>query len=314
MLLSNKDEYERCNEQWLTPLHAYTVVWAFRRCANIPSFFFDLTTHNVGDWMRLTGPAIRAAVETCRDRRGFVWTYWQFPGGRGHDTVFFLNLEENTQTFFDPSWASFKYRQVLRPTRQTPETSLIDYFRTHHIWGEPGATCSVVDADSFDIPLQRYFEPPEESDRHWGSCSSVCLLLVTCCLRFGCWNLQRMCDLLRACMRILQHTAVTQAEITMRLYCWHKTFDPVYPGDPPADRADGWTVRDQMLRACAIRMTEYGPKTCGVLLPDGTCCGVNPCDGWAMCERHLAECLGIEACAQDDPVARYPARQAGGEP
>ena len=116
---------------------------------------------------------------------------------------------------------------------------MVDHFQRYHVWGEPNARCTVVDAQSCEYPVQAYMEPERTPDRVWGSCTSVCLLVVVCCLRFRCWDLQRMCDVVRACMQQLD--AQERTTFVLRLYCWHRTFDPGYPDG--TDQAGGGTIR-----------------------------------------------------------------------
>ena len=259
----------------------------------IPCFEIDLKVHKLEDWVKLTAPAVRSAVEHCPLGRSFVYFYWslvQMPWNNcnfGHATLFYFDIPKRLQIFFDPSTACHSY---------CPGS--FQYFATNHFW-DPGARCEVLDAnictrESRARNLQNYFEPPEKTIKG-GSCISVTMLFLLCSLRFQCNNLQGMVDAMRASMvrrKYKDHEAAQVAAVVC-LYKWHATLDPKYTGL--------WKRRQQLLEACHVRMTAGAtpPAACGAWLQDDKCCAEKPRNGWALCDKHLSGMLRAPVDAQE---------------
>ena len=180
------------------------VLAAFGECADMPHFHFYLAEDgllHIEDWMRLYAAAIRCSVQSCGG--GFVFMSWSNVeidyryGGFlpkvnrwDHQTVVFFDLrpDHKRQVFLDPS----------HRTCETVAGNQLKYFRDQHVW-DPTAARSVVDlneneTESLYCPenLQSYFCDSDDD------CSTtVALLVVVCCLRFGSRDPQRMADVLR---------------------------------------------------------------------------------------------------------------------
>ena len=269
------------------------VTWAFLACLHVPLFEFDMRVHTVSDWMKLAGPVLRATVERCAPRPAFVYVYWQFDEEEdsSHSTIFFFDVAARLQVFFDPSTAC----EACVP-------GTFELFRTEHFWDkQPGAICKVVDADLHTRKcqnVQQYFEPRNGSG---GLCMKVCLLFLVCCLRFRCWDLQLMADTVRKCVACRFHSVETWT-LPGRLVGWAKQFSPEQPRG--AGTTDNWTSREALLKLCEVRVDplKSAPAQCGVFLGRGRVCTQRPCPGWALCQAHLRETFGIDACSTVHPV------------
>ena len=273
------------------------LMWTFCECAGrgvlfavgksprvpIPSFEFDLRVHTLEDWVKLTAPVVRSAVEHCPFGRTFVLFSWQFvqrPGQNssfGHATLFYFDTEERRQVFFDPSTAC-----------SVQSAGSFDYFANNHFW-DPGARCEVVDAHICATgvhSLQWYLEPPEGSIPG-GSCLSVSLLFLLCSLRFQCTNLQLMVNAMRDSIKRSDYLRSHRLQVLAAscLYKWHASLNPSYMGL--------WKQRGTLLEVCHIRIPPgaSGPTVCGACLTGTTCCPEKPREGWALCDRHLATVL-----------------------
>ena len=247
----------------------------------IPSFEFDLTVHALEDWVKLTAPAMRSAVEHCPYGRTFVYVSWQYvqmPGedtNYGHSTLFYFDTRKRIQVFFDESTACRYY-----------SPGSFNYFAKNHFW-DPGARCIVVDAHicRTGVPnLGGYFEPPKNTI-DGGSCASVNLLLLLCSLRFQCDDLQAMVNAIRASMKLRNYKKQMQVLVVSCLYKWHASLNPRFMGL--------WKQRGTLLEACHIRIPPgaSGPSACGAWLGDAKCCPEQPLEGWALCDKHLSGLL-----------------------
>jgi hypothetical protein len=193
------------------------VLAAFGECADMPHFHFYLAEDSlpqIQDWMRLYAAAIRCSVQNCEG--GFVFMSWSnvktdyHYGGLlprvnrwDHQTVVFFDLrpDHKRQVFLDPS----------HRTCDTVAGNQLLYFRDQHVW-DPSAARSVVDlnvneTESMYCPenLQSYFCDFDDD------CSTtVALLVVVCCLRFGSRDPQRITDALRCVLN--QRRMTTTAE------------------------------------------------------------------------------------------------------
>lgn len=294
-------DHMRCVGLQSSTLQMHAASWAFVHCLGIPALLFDMRVHTIEDWIKLSGPTIRAAIELCPNRRGFVLVFWIYPKGPSrigrHVTLFNFDAVRRHQVFFDPSHAC----NARVPTQSG---DLVTLFRSRHLW-DPEGTCEIVDADvchKSRIALQEYFEPPRLG-MEGGSCVTVCLLFVVCCLRFRCSDMQRMCDALRATMVHRNYLNTDrQEDFVKRIYAWHETLNP--KPETEGKSTNGWNNREYLLEACGVRLTE-SLYPCGVILDDRTgreCCRRKPCLGWAMCTKHLQEQFGVALCQQTHPV------------
>ena len=282
-------EVQCCNQFGEDHLQMHAVLWSFLQCVGVPVLELDLKLHSPLDWMRLSGPALRSALQKCPQRHGYVYAGWRFAKGPDHSTLFRFDEATGEQEFFDPSWAC---------SAEVPWA--VKLFRQRHFWlGRDCATCHVVDANCSDRELQFYFEPMKGDESvPRGSCTSVCILFLVCCLRFRCASFQTMADAMRACMKGRQYTREQQKTLVAKLYAWHKQLNP------PTGNVSEWLRREGILRVCGLRVPNgKEPRQCGVLL-GGTnnCCKEPPCTGWALCRVHLQEMLNIEDCAQHHPL------------
>jgi hypothetical protein len=172
-------------------------------------------------WPRSQGAAsgrrplcrMHSVIDACHQRRGFVWCQWTV-GTEGHLTLFYFDIAARRQVFFDPSHWTHRVGTQLK----TP-------FGTTHFWDTgDGVTCEVVDGATFGqrgVNVQALFEPQSAltDTRYRGSCASVCLIVLVCCLRFGCTDLQRMCNAVR---NAISQRKYTDDNFLMSVYRWHE--------------------------------------------------------------------------------------------
>ena len=283
-------EPPRCNEAERSELQIEVIMWSFLQCLDVPIISLDTDVHTLSDWTKLSGPLVGAAVAQCPGQRTFVHVYMQDPNNDAHGCLFMVDIPGRRQTFFDPSGAALDFYPNMH-----------DFFRTNQLWGAPSWTCEVVHNREVGEwkTLQSYFEPDDEESG--GSCISVCLLMLVFCLRFNCWDMQRMCDTMRLALRKFeqengQPDALRHRFVSM-LYSWHRSFDPLPETEVAGaaiPRTDGWRTRGQLLRdVFHIRLGPHNNdrpgRICGVLLANGDPCSAPLCAGWAVCTQHLLE-------------------------
>ena len=194
----------------------------------------------------------------------------------GHAVL--LLFHGNRQQFFDP----------MRLTHRNREYQFAyQFFRTHHLLLDgPDARCEIVDdgLPSHIPPLQRLLEPVS-GDPFGGRCAMLCLLVMCCCLRFNCHDLQRMTDALRCVLLALPDDR--RHDSIMRGLCsWQNEFRRI------VDDRSG-TTDDDILWTLRLRNHGAAPRHCGVLLGDGDeRCTDGPAVHSVHCERHRAALLG----------------------
>ena len=295
VIMTGSIRHERCNFGNQPHLQMKAINWTLKQCTNVPMFRFDLSVHCLRDWAKLMGPVIHASIEGCEHQRGFIGLEWIKPDS-GHETLLFF--EGKRQVFFDPSWAADRY-----------ETDVVDFFSNNHMWihADDNPVLEVVDGDRSDdkIDLQTYFEPTTGSGIEGGSCVTVCMVMILCCIRFGCWDLQRMCDALRNALQQSETFWKSRDRFVCRAYNWHKSLDP--PDGALERRATGWQQRLYVLQRCGLKVLEgTEPPSCAVVGSSyhNRGCLSRPCTGWVLCKSHLRELLGIEECASNHPVGQ----------
>ena len=280
LLDGHRPDEARCNAFGTDARQLYTILWSFTQCMGIPSLEFDKTTHTVRDWFTLCGPAVQAAIERCPGRRGFVNLGWDGNKG-GHSSLLYFDANgSGRQVFFDPSgWCG---------------RGIFHTFKKNHLWGDEDAERVVVDYDSVmrsNFPnLQSFFEPDRDEDG--GCCTSVCFLVLVCCLRFGCTDMQEMSDAMRKCMTNRNYSGDDRLTFVRRLYTWHRSLHIV--GRTPS--------RLELLQLCKIRVPKSHSPCGAVLESTRLCCWEKPCPGWALCRLHLEAQFGVPACALEHPV------------
>ena len=161
----------------------------------MPLFIFDLNKDTISNWVTLCAPAVRCALEKC-GTSGWIFVGWQKNDG-GHYTAFFFKDEK--QVGFDPS-------TVLRVRyNDTEGVNPWEYFKEHHMWLSPSEprNMSMVDDIRRGVNLQCLFSTIEDTDTCAlnGCCTTVSILMVWLCLRFGCQDPQTMADALRCVLK-----------------------------------------------------------------------------------------------------------------
>jgi hypothetical protein len=186
----------------------------------MPVFVFDLQQHTVRDWVRLYAPAIRCAVEDCG--AGWVFVYWMFVDRKttNHATAFYFHGTQ--QYFLDPSTVT---------VRQCDQegTCIWTYFQENHVWLPPMDGPRLWNVDEVLVNegrrlshnIQSFFRPTEKEDTCGlaGCCTTVVILVVSLCLRFGCINPQTMVDALRRVMEHARRTPSTM-DVLFKLRRW----------------------------------------------------------------------------------------------
>jgi hypothetical protein len=168
-------------------------------------------------------------IDNCDQKRGFVWCHWAFKGV-GHLTLFYFDIAARRQVFFDPSlWVHNRVGEQLRTS-----------FGTTHFWEteQTGVTCEVVDRERIGIigaSLQVLFEPRSASanPNFKGSCASVCLVVLVCCQRFGCADVQRVCNAIRDAISRRNYGQTEHDQFLLSVYRWHERLTWI-PGQPCA--------------------------------------------------------------------------------
>ena len=212
----------------------------FNQCADFPLVEFDLRVHPVEDWMKLVACAIRCTLMPCV--RGFVFVGFQIRG-LGHAVLFYF--DGNEQYCFDPSG-------FLTDHKCANGQTILEYFKTHHVWipHPPSHLLHLVDADDMclsttclnqptptrkktklenpegPVPmpwLQMTFGPvncPDPLDLR-GCCVTMTLLVVLFSLRYGCRNPNFMVKALRCAALDLQTMNPSLYEVFLqRLRGW----------------------------------------------------------------------------------------------
>lgn len=275
---------ERCKDAGRDEMTFEIIMWSFLQCLNVPRIKLDPTVHTLADWIKLTGPLIGSIVAQCPGQRSFVIVSMD-DEKRGHSSVFMVDIPNRRQTFFDPSQEGRSFY-----------SNMFTFFKTNQLWGQPHWTCEVVNTDGIGdaSTMQCYFEPMDGSKG--GSCTSVCLLFIACCLRFNCWDLQKMCDAMRLIVQFFynQDPEGSRKKFVNGLYMWHRSMDPLPQrptrGNIPIPVMDGWRKRSELLLdvfAVRLRAPPHVDRICGVLLDSGDLCRAPLCAGWAVCTDHL---------------------------
>ena len=173
---------------------------------DMPIFQFQLNKNTIANWVALYAPAMRCALERCGS------SGWIFVGchanGKGHATAFFF--KDGEQIGFDPStglrqftdqegvnaWSYFKENHMWLPAVKSPRVSMVD-----EMHAESGP--------DHKTNLQHLFSTMEDTDdcKLNGCCTTVTILMVWLCLRFGCRDPQVMADALRCVLEHARHRA-----------------------------------------------------------------------------------------------------------
>jgi hypothetical protein len=253
---------------------------------SMPLFVFDLRQDTLANWMTLFAPTIRCALNAC-NYSGWVFVEWILPEG-GHSTAFYF--DGNRQVFFDPStvlymaadvdnhdpWDLLTQRHVWIPHSQNPVVQVVDNMSVGRGHKQP-----------WQENVQSFFSSMEAMDPCdlEGCCTTVTILVVWLCLRYGCKDPQRMVNALRCVMMHMRTKEEGSVQdFLLKLRAWHQEMM----------RAN-WPHRE-FLSWLRIR-ARPGYVKCDYILPspvsargrDGlqlTFCD-NECeDGWTWCREH----------------------------
>ena len=208
----------------------------FGQC-QINAFNFSLIENDsVENWLRLYAAAIRCSIQPCG--RGFVFVTWVYMDGnvrKIHATALYFDSLRKTQVFIDPSGC----------LKRTNHGNLLQHFRESHVWvpkvekpdvstTRAGPVCCWGSALSWTQKIQQYFHGPIEHQQEIldtnGCCTTMVLLVVWMCLRFGCRDPHQMVKSIRCAMgdkrrgAFLPEGTLTNArkitEFLLRLRAW----------------------------------------------------------------------------------------------
>jgi hypothetical protein len=240
---------------------------AFDQCSHAQPFEFNLDLHSLPEWLVLCGPAIQCTLEACNH------TGWMFVGVKqkdwpcGHQTA--LYVEPTSVTFFDPSL-------FLGTNGKT----ILQLLSTIPAWGH--RRIHIVDGN-LDNPLseniQHYFRNPNIEDPYNldGCCTTITMLLIWLCLRFGCRQPQIMVDAMRYAMAV-KRTHLPQDQLhqfLVKLRAWQDTVLLTNNID---------NVRD----IAGLRADPYQKHCLFMQYRNVTTFCQNPCqDGWVWCREHV---------------------------
>ena len=181
-------------------------------------FGFNLSETTIENWMALYAAAIRCNVAlygqafvfvgfastTDTDEEGKPMPEW------AHFAVLWFDIASNRQVFIDPS-------RILRTSRDGQ--SVCNFFRYRHVWVPmmERPRLLVVDSGiSTRVPsVQHCFSGSirpmaKQLDNLDGSCTTVSLLIVLLCLRFGCRDPQVMVNYIRCAMHTRRRSFLGQ--------------------------------------------------------------------------------------------------------
>ena len=271
------------------------ILMTFSRCSNISMFIFDLTENaDIKYWLRLSDAAMVCSIHPCRSGFVFVdWIFWD-PGGvsnmkrEAHATCMYFNLDTEQQYFIDPSSVCF-----ITP-KNTLDRSL---FIVHSFWRKQDISqtlpISVVDVDIHDN-LQSYFAAPwnknsnesTQMDQRFcnteGCCTTVTILIVAMCLRFGCKDPQLMVNIIRCIMHHLR-TTLTRGDFIrflLQVRQWQNHMavpDILHPEEK---------LTPEQFRYWLGITSEPDKQRCNYMQNDGSLCQ-RPCDGGTVwCSEH----------------------------
>jgi hypothetical protein len=168
----------------------------------VPIFTFNLEVDSIANWVKLYAPVIRCSMDEERNLPKWAFFQWHWAPNEAHSTAcLFMG---NTQIFFDPSLA-------LSHVVDVDNENVLRYFSMNHVWlPSTEAVVKVVDQHLIKMGskacakwnLQRYFEPLSGKDPCdlGGCCTTLSILVVWLCLRFGCRDPQVMVHALRCVM------------------------------------------------------------------------------------------------------------------
>jgi hypothetical protein len=168
----------------------------------MPLFRFQLNDNTVANLVALYAPAIRCALERC-GTSGWIFVGWH-TAEKAHATAFFF--KDGEQVGFDPS-------TVLQTYNDREGANVWSYLKENHMWlpASKSPRMSMVDerVAGHKKSLQRLFSTMEDTDdcQLNGCCTTVTILMVWLCLRFGCRDPQVMADALRCVLEHARHRA-----------------------------------------------------------------------------------------------------------
>jgi hypothetical protein len=167
----------------------------------MPVFIFDMNKYTIRDCIHLYAPAIRCAIEDCGS--GWLFVFWIFGEEESnHVTAFYFR--DKQQYFLDTS-------TLISTQHDRDGNDLWSFFREHHVWLSPRESPESWMVDDALVRsglhrtqnIQAFFRSTDKEDLCdlAGCCTTVVILLVSLCLRFGCTNPQTMVDALRQVMK-----------------------------------------------------------------------------------------------------------------
>lgn len=251
---------------------------AWNRCPVVPGIqiILDVAERAAEDidlQLELFSPLLRDAVSGCGSRHILLPVHWfyrnVFPtrqrNGRmnGHYTVLHVDTVQRETIFMDPNTVLMRGAGGLI-TKIMEQRCLLPGYRTRVVHWEHDEDC-----------LQEAWEP-RTSNRTTdvcpgGYCSTVSLLVIACCYRFGWYDLDAVARVLRFLARSLSDAE--HVELRRNLAHWQMQL-----GDATRKEAD--------LRESAL----YGRTTyCGHITQQGTPCRLPHTDASHLCAEHEQE-------------------------
>ena len=237
-------------------------------------------------WTAARGRGLRDQV--AQSRRGWciVPVSLAPPSDAESGHAVLLLFDGKHQQYFDPSHASV-YNANYKVFR--------DFFTSTHLYLQPQdqPKLQFVDAEvESSQTLQGLLEPntstatdPRNKELFAGRCVMVCLIMMCCCLRFDCRDMQRMARAVRCVLKALPEP--DRRTVFMRGLCsWQNEFARLTD-----DRFH--TTTGDVLRA--MRFRNYGqPGVCGVFTADGRHrCPEARSPRYVFCPLHTETLLGL---------------------
>ena len=251
---------------------------------------------------------IRGDIEACR-RENRTWIEQHVASCKGGRTILYLVLHEHPLVQGRDSHAVMLYLEGSgRGARQVfYDPSLItrthkgyrhywDFFKTTHVFCPPDRHPVLEVIDSGAMPhsetLQGLIEPRGEGALS-GRCTTVTLLVICCCLRFHCRDVQLLVDAMRCVLRSVAN-ADRRSKFLEGLCTWQcemKVAASLAHEDP-----------DHVLRAMRLLhdrefLSAEMMPSCGVFLDNGTRCTEARERRHVMCGEHWRQIVRPTATA-----------------
>ena len=237
------------------------------------------------EWANTYGATLRKHVASCGGQRTILYLIIHHDQTEEtHAVMLFLEGSGHgaRQVFFDPSLAS---KEIVGYRKHW------NFFTTTHVFCPPDQHPHVEGVDGGDDQesLQGLIEPGHGSLLS-GRCTTVTLLVICCCLRFHCRDVQLLVDALRCVFRSIADE-FRRDELLQGLCAWQCEMRTAL-GD-----------RERLLRA--MRLLHYEPHlsaavqpTCGVFLEHDETnrerCRKPRAQTHVMCDRHWREIMHVD--------------------